>query len=57
MKILFLLFPLILLLIQGAAGNSIVCMRSRRGFCFRDSCPHGTYLVGRCSPGRVCCRR
>uniref|UniRef100_A0A803VX99 Uncharacterized protein n=1 Tax=Ficedula albicollis TaxID=59894 RepID=A0A803VX99_FICAL len=32
MKILFLLFPLILLLVQGAAGNSSACRR-RGGFC------------------------
>ncbi|NXQ67316.1 AMP1 protein, partial [Quiscalus mexicanus] len=57
MKILFLLLPLILLLVQGAAGNAFVCMRAQRGYCFKGSCPSGTRYVGRCSPGRVCCRR
>ncbi|NXV62461.1 AMP1 protein, partial [Molothrus ater] len=57
MKILFLLLPLILLLVQGAAGNAYVCMRAQRGYCFKGSCPSGTRYVGRCSPGRVCCRR
>ncbi|NWY35822.1 AMP1 protein, partial [Pheucticus melanocephalus] len=56
MKILFLLFPLILLFIQGAAGNADACRR-RRGFCYRHSCYRGTRLVGRCSASLVCCRR
>ncbi|NWT77456.1 AMP1 protein, partial [Prunella himalayana] len=56
MKILFLLFPLLLLLVQGAAGNAMVCRR-QGGFCSRRSCPHDTSLVGRCSPRLLCCRR
>ncbi|NWT95975.1 AMP1 protein, partial [Urocynchramus pylzowi] len=56
MKILFLLFPLILLLVQGAAGSATVCWRLR-GFCSRRSCPRGTRPVGRCSPDLVCCKR
>ncbi|XP_059325256.1 antimicrobial peptide THP1-like [Ammospiza nelsoni] len=55
MKILFLLFPLILLLVQGAEGNAVLCRRIR-GFCSWRSCPRGTSLVGRCSPSLVCCR-
>ncbi|NXM23232.1 AMP1 protein, partial [Ploceus nigricollis] len=56
MKILFLLFPLILLLVQGAAGNGVVCRRLR-GFCSRLSCPRGTRFIGKCAPGIACCRR
>ncbi|NWR51788.1 AMP1 protein, partial [Regulus satrapa] len=57
MKILFLLLPLVLLLVQGAAaGNAVVCRRIR-GFCSRRACPRGTRTVGMCSPGLVCCRR
>ncbi|NXV63798.1 AMP1 protein, partial [Molothrus ater] len=56
MKILFLLFPLILLFVQGAAGSSIVCRRLG-GFCSRRSCPPGTHHAGRCSLNLVCCRR
>ncbi|NXQ74876.1 AMP1 protein, partial [Quiscalus mexicanus] len=56
MRILFLLLPLILLCVQGAAGNSILCGR-RGGFCSRRSCPLGTYHAGRCSLNLVCCRR
>ncbi|NXD31877.1 AMP1 protein, partial [Spelaeornis formosus] len=56
MKILFLLFPLILLLVQGAAGDASLCFRIR-GFCSRRGCPRGTKPVGRCTPGALCCRR
>ncbi|NXV09916.1 AMP1 protein, partial [Cettia cetti] len=56
MKILFLLFPLLLLLVQGAAGSATACWRLR-GFCSRHGCPRGTNAVGRCAPGLVCCRR
>ncbi|XP_058658786.1 antimicrobial peptide THP1-like [Ammospiza nelsoni] len=55
MKTLFLLFPLILLLAQGAAGNEDKC-RLKRGFCLRDYCPTGTHRAGTCAPGLVCCR-
>ncbi|NXD32065.1 AMP1 protein, partial [Spelaeornis formosus] len=56
MKILFLLFPLILLLFHGAAGSANGCRR-QRGFCSWLRCPRGTNSVGRCSPGIVCCKR
>uniref|UniRef100_A0A803W6D0 Uncharacterized protein n=1 Tax=Ficedula albicollis TaxID=59894 RepID=A0A803W6D0_FICAL len=56
MKILFLLFPLILLLVQGAAGNYIGC-KSRGGFChYGEFCRPGTKRVGRCSRCSVCCK-
>ncbi|NXD43895.1 AMP1 protein, partial [Copsychus sechellarum] len=55
MKILFLLFPLILLLVQGAAGSEYTC-RQMRGFCFRRQCPRGVATVGRCGRGIVCCK-
>ncbi|NXU33999.1 AMP1 protein, partial [Drymodes brunneopygia] len=56
MKILFLLFPLILLLVQGAAGSATGCWR-QRGFCSRLRCPRGTTAVGICAPSLVCCKR
>nr|AJW76463.1 beta-defensin 129 [Garrulax canorus] len=56
MKILFLLLPLILLLVQGAAGSATTCWR-KGGFCSRGLCPRGTFLSGRCAPGTFCCRR
>uniref|UniRef100_A0A8C3U131 Beta-defensin-like domain-containing protein n=1 Tax=Catharus ustulatus TaxID=91951 RepID=A0A8C3U131_CATUS len=56
MKILFLLFPLILLLLQGAAGSVIGCRR-RGGFCSTGSvCGPGTRRIGKCSTFTVCCK-
>ncbi|NWV70311.1 AMP1 protein, partial [Malurus elegans] len=55
MKILFLLYPLILLLVQGAAGSETACWL-KRGFCARRVCPRSTSVVGRCEPGLVCCK-
>ncbi|NXI31844.1 AMP1 protein, partial [Sterrhoptilus dennistouni] len=56
MKILLLLFPLLLLLIQGAAGSATNCWR-RGGICSGGFCPHGTIPRGRCVPGVLCCTR
>nr|AJW76482.1 beta-defensin 135 [Garrulax canorus] len=56
MKILFLLFPLILLMVQGAAGSAANCWRLG-GICSREFCPRGTSPKGRCAPGTLCCRR
>ncbi|XP_064271875.1 gallinacin-3-like [Passer domesticus] len=54
MKILFLLFPLILLLVQGAAGDAILC-KSRGGYCTVGMCRSPATPVGRCSAFTVCC--
>ncbi|NWS05208.1 GLL3 protein, partial [Motacilla alba] len=54
MKILFLLFPLLLLLVQGAAGDIIQC-RIRGGFCSFGRCRSPMRPVGRCSSVQVCC--
>ncbi|NXB41631.1 AMP1 protein, partial [Leucopsar rothschildi] len=56
MKILFLLFPLIVLLVQGAAGNEHTCWKVW-GFCFRRECPRGTINLGKCAQGPVCCKK
>nr|AJW76474.1 beta-defensin 134 [Garrulax canorus] len=56
MKILFLLLPLILLLVQGAAGSSHSCWIAN-GFCSRPPCPSGRKVMGRCSPSLVCCKK
>ncbi|XP_053795373.1 antimicrobial peptide THP1-like [Vidua chalybeata] len=55
MKILFLLFPLILLLVQGAAGSPARCRR-RGGFCSFDGCSSSSKPIGRCSAVSVCCK-
>ncbi|NXW87936.1 GLL3 protein, partial [Alopecoenas beccarii] len=56
MKILYLLFPFFLLLIQGAAGNESKC-RQKGGFCVIGSCRYPTTPIGRCSSYRHCCKR
>uniref|UniRef100_A0A8U8BRZ9 Beta-defensin-like domain-containing protein n=1 Tax=Geospiza parvula TaxID=87175 RepID=A0A8U8BRZ9_GEOPR len=56
MKILFLLFPLILLFVQGAAGNAARCRR-QGGFCSFDGCISQTKPIGRCSSVSLCCKR
>uniref|UniRef100_A0A8C8AYP6 Beta-defensin-like domain-containing protein n=1 Tax=Otus sunia TaxID=257818 RepID=A0A8C8AYP6_9STRI len=53
MKILYLLFPFFLLLVQDAAGSVIGCRR-RRGFCTFGRCRYPTTPVGRCSRFRTC---
>ncbi|NXN78824.1 AMP1 protein, partial [Bombycilla garrulus] len=55
MKILFLLFPLMLLLVQGAAGSIVQC-RQRRGICSYVRCRSPLRTIGRCSSLAVCCR-
>ncbi|NXN01692.1 AMP1 protein, partial [Sylvia borin] len=56
MKILFLLFPLLLLLVQGAAEGSNSCW-IQNGFCSSLVCPSGSKVVGRCTPNLVCCKK
>ncbi|NXB49400.1 GLL3 protein, partial [Leucopsar rothschildi] len=56
MKILFLLFPLILLFVQGAAGSSSDCRR-KGGFCTFGGCRYPTTPIGRCSALKSCCKR
>ncbi|NXL78294.1 AMP1 protein, partial [Leptocoma aspasia] len=55
MKILFLLFPLLLLLVQGASGSSLQC-RERGGICSSVSCRPPLRTIGRCTDFAVCCR-
>uniref|UniRef100_A0A674HMA6 Beta-defensin-like domain-containing protein n=1 Tax=Taeniopygia guttata TaxID=59729 RepID=A0A674HMA6_TAEGU len=55
MKILFLLFPLLLLLVQGAAGNPLLC-RQRGGFCTFGGCRYPSTPIGRCSAVQTCCK-
>ncbi|NXS03270.1 AMP1 protein, partial [Oxylabes madagascariensis] len=55
MKILFLLFPLLLLLVQGAAGSTLQC-RQRRGICSSVKCRPPLRMIGRCTALAVCCR-
>uniref|UniRef100_A0A663EK84 Beta-defensin-like domain-containing protein n=1 Tax=Aquila chrysaetos chrysaetos TaxID=223781 RepID=A0A663EK84_AQUCH len=56
MKILYLLFPFFLLLIQSAAGYSSQCRR-RGGYCSFSVCRYPSRPIGRCSGYRQCCRR
>uniref|UniRef100_A0A8D0FBT2 Uncharacterized protein n=1 Tax=Strix occidentalis caurina TaxID=311401 RepID=A0A8D0FBT2_STROC len=56
MKILYLLFPFFLLLVQDAAGSVIGC-RLRRGFCTFVKCHYPTTPIGRYSAFQACCKR
>nr|AJW76486.1 beta-defensin 118 beta [Garrulax canorus] len=53
MKILFLLFPLILLLVQGASAGC----RQRGGRCTYGRCNFPERPIGRCTLYSVCCKR
>ncbi|XP_017600418.1 PREDICTED: ostricacin-2-like [Corvus brachyrhynchos] len=61
MKILFLLFPLILLLVQGAAGSSLAptnkeqCEKEQ-GYCGFLKCSGPFLVVGKCSRFFFCCK-
>ncbi|NXH24649.1 AMP1 protein, partial [Myiagra hebetior] len=55
MKILFLLFTLILLLVQGAAGSELSC-QLRGGICFSKKCIAPSRAIGRCDGKRLCCK-
>uniref|UniRef100_A0A8C0BLB0 Beta-defensin-like domain-containing protein n=1 Tax=Buteo japonicus TaxID=224669 RepID=A0A8C0BLB0_9AVES len=55
MKILYLLFPFFLLLIQSAAGDSSQC--TRRGGRCTLRCRYPSTPIGRCSVSRICCKR
>uniref|UniRef100_A0A8B9VGX9 Beta-defensin-like domain-containing protein n=1 Tax=Anas zonorhyncha TaxID=75864 RepID=A0A8B9VGX9_9AVES len=56
MKILFLLFPFVLLFLQGAAGSRQAC-RQRGGICTFARCRFPTTPIGRCSTAVPCCKR
>ncbi|NXM06713.1 AMP1 protein, partial [Tyrannus savana] len=55
MKILYLLFPLLLLLVQSAAGSAIGCRR-RGGRCSFVRCRSPARPIGRCSSISLCCK-
>ncbi|XP_069661674.1 spheniscin-2-like isoform X1 [Haliaeetus albicilla] len=55
MKILYLLFPFFLLLIQSAAGNPFRCRR-QGGHCTLGRCHYPSTPVGICSRSHICCR-
>uniref|UniRef100_A0A8D2M0D0 Uncharacterized protein n=1 Tax=Zonotrichia albicollis TaxID=44394 RepID=A0A8D2M0D0_ZONAL len=57
MKILFLLLPLILLLVHGAAGEKGRREMGESVSTQLRSCPPGTHHAGRCSVSLFCCRR
>ncbi|NXO45003.1 AMP1 protein, partial [Locustella ochotensis] len=62
MKILFLLFPLLLLLVQGASGErgrgemGETGCRQRGGYCTYGRCNFPARPIGRCSLYSVCCK-
>ncbi|NXH71856.1 AMP1 protein, partial [Hydrobates tethys] len=62
MRILYLLFPFLLLLIQGAAGsfrapgNRAECHR-QKGFCGFLKCSFPFYVSGKCSRFFFCCKK
>ncbi|XP_017695277.1 PREDICTED: gallinacin-3-like [Lepidothrix coronata] len=55
MKILYLLFPLLLLLVQGAAGDPYKCIK-RGGFCVFGGCRFPYKYVGTCTLVSHCCK-
>ncbi|XP_071892645.1 uncharacterized protein [Anas platyrhynchos] len=57
MKILFLLFPFVLLFLQGAAAGSTLRCRRRGGICRFGNCLFPERHIGRCSSFRPCCSR
>ncbi|XP_071663389.1 ostricacin-2 [Patagioenas fasciata] len=62
MRILYLLFPLLLLLAQGAAGstwapgNKKECLRAN-GYCGFLKCSFPFVVSGKCSKFFFCCKR
>ncbi|NWW48348.1 AMP1 protein, partial [Pedionomus torquatus] len=62
MRILYLLFPFFLLLLQGAAGSTLApgnerqCKR-QNGFCALLKCPSFSIISGKCSRLYFCCKR
>uniref|UniRef100_A0A672UK67 Beta-defensin-like domain-containing protein n=1 Tax=Strigops habroptila TaxID=2489341 RepID=A0A672UK67_STRHB len=55
MKILYLLFPLLLLLVQGAAGKAEKCIQ-KKGFCVLGGCRFPYKYAGTCSTFSHCCK-
>ncbi|TRZ06250.1 hypothetical protein HGM15179_020857, partial [Zosterops borbonicus] len=55
MKILLLLFPLLLLLVQGASGSAYRC-RHRGGYCTSWSCVPPARRIGICTRRKICCK-
>nr|AIW00368.1 defensin 3 [Nipponia nippon]AIW00375.1 defensin [Nipponia nippon] len=55
MKILYLLFPFFLLLVQGAAGSPFRCIQ-RGGYCSFGDCRYPARSIGRCSRFQQCCK-
>ncbi|XP_053919223.1 ostricacin-2-like [Cuculus canorus] len=62
MRILYLLFPLFLLLLQGAAGSTLAprnekeCLR-QKGFCAILKCNFPYIIAGKCSRFSFCCKK
>uniref|UniRef100_A0A8C4K6I0 Beta-defensin-like domain-containing protein n=1 Tax=Dromaius novaehollandiae TaxID=8790 RepID=A0A8C4K6I0_DRONO len=56
MRILYLLFPFFLLLLQGAAGSYNSCRR-RGGFCTFGHCRFSDRIIASCPRFHQCCRR
>ncbi|XP_067425852.1 spheniscin-1-like [Emydura macquarii macquarii] len=61
MKILYLLFAVFFLVLQGApefseAQNARIC-RLKRGFCAFRRCPFNSRPIGSCGRRILCCRR
>ncbi|XP_075301346.1 antimicrobial peptide THP1-like [Opisthocomus hoazin] len=62
MKILYLLFPFLLLLVQGAAGSTLApvnkkqCLREK-GYCGFLKCSFPYVYSGKCSRFFYCCKK
>ncbi|NXP11760.1 AMP1 protein, partial [Thinocorus orbignyianus] len=62
MRILYLLFPFFLLLLQGTAGSTLAIgnekqCQQRKGFCALLKCPNLSLITGKCSRFYFCCKR
>uniref|UniRef100_A0A8C5THG8 Beta-defensin-like domain-containing protein n=1 Tax=Malurus cyaneus samueli TaxID=2593467 RepID=A0A8C5THG8_9PASS len=62
MRILYLLFPLLLLLAHTAAGSALAPSNKKqckeeKGFCGFLKCPFPYVIVGKCSTFHFCCKK
>ncbi|XP_067401076.1 antimicrobial peptide THP1-like [Emydura macquarii macquarii] len=57
MKILYLVFAVFFLVLQGAPGQNARICRRRGGFCGFGRCPFNSRPIGSCGRWILCCRR
>uniref|UniRef100_A0A8C8SCK8 Beta-defensin-like domain-containing protein n=1 Tax=Pelusios castaneus TaxID=367368 RepID=A0A8C8SCK8_9SAUR len=57
MKILYLLFAVFFLVLQGAPAEHFLFCRRQGGFCTYGACPSNSRAIGICSRFTFCCKR